>query len=442
MSQIAPNILIIDDAAYFRLLVRHMLQSALPDATLTEYDPVSNGRPDEDFDWGQFDVLLLDYKLGDEDGIAWFKAYKHMPGFPATIIFTGEGNESIAVLAMKSGVDDYLTKVDLTVDKLKVAIVEAYEAIEERREQAAESVGAPGDSDHTILGNPEQLMAKVTGRDLLLNPEVIPGYRVLDKLGSGATATAYLAERDEDGRRLVLKVLNAELMDNRTLFQRFLAEYRLIREIKSRYLVCISEQGFTEDHCFIVMEYFSGGDLRRRIDQGLEPSKALYFLAQLAVGLHALHGKGIVHRDIKPENIMFREDGSLALVDFGIARQMEHDAGLTRHGELFGTPHYISPEQLAGDVADFRSDLFSLGVILYEMLTGTRPFQADSLYNLFYKQMNEDVPALPGDLQPYNALVQRLLAKAPDDRFQSAAELFRHLQNEWGIGRRKENVGG
>lgn len=434
------NILIIDDAAYFRLLVRHMLQSVMPDAVLTEYDPVSAGRPDEHFDWSGYDVLLLDYKLGEEDGIAWFKTYRHMPGFPATIIFTGEGNESIAVLAMKAGVDDYLTKVDLTNDKLKAAIDEAYQNLLERRAQlaspAAMDSGANVVTDQTVLGVSADQVARPGSRDLLLNPEAIDGYRVLEKLGSGATATAYLAERDSDGRRQVLKVLNAELMDDRTLFQRFLAEYRMIREIKSRYLVSIVDQGFTEHYCYIVMEYFSGGDLRARIEQGIAPKKALFYLAQLAIGLHALHAKGIVHRDIKPENIMFREDGSLALVDFGIARQMEHDAGLTRHGELFGTPHYISPEQLGGEAADFRSDIFSLGVILYEMLVGDRPFQADSLYNLFYKQMNEPVPSLAGELSAYEGLMQRLLAKKPEDRFASVAELFRLLQEQWGVGRR------
>ncbi|MGB1110418.1 MAG: protein kinase domain-containing protein, partial [Gammaproteobacteria bacterium] len=364
------RILIIDDAAYFRLLVRHMLKRVLPEAVIEEYDPDELGRPDIDFQWSQFDVLLLDYKLGDEDGLDWFMAYKAMPGFPPTIMFTGEGNESLAVRAMKSGVEDYLTKNDLSPDRLATALKEAVESARQRQSNVRNTVAAQSGQS---ASNPWDLSA---------TPDAIAGYHIDRKLGSGASASAYLARRQGDSKDVVLKVLNPELMDRKTLLQRFVSEYRIISSVKSRYVVDIYDQGFTEEFCYLSMEYLPKGDLRQRMEKGISPKQAIYYIAQLAVGVHGMHRAGIVHRDIKPENIMFRRDGTLAIVDFGIARHVEHEAGLTRQGEVYGTPHYISPEQISGQAADHRSDLYSLGVILYEMLAGVRPFQASSLYNL------------------------------------------------------------
>ena len=144
-------------------------------------------------------------------------------------------------------------------------------------------------------------------------------------------------------------------------------------------------------------------------------------------GLEYLHSKRIIHRDLKPQNILFRENGRLAIVDFGLAKDLGADSSLTQHGALMATPRYMSPEQFLGLPADARSDLYSLGVIFVEMLSGRRVFEAENPAGLIYQHVHGPVPQLPAKLSGYQPIVDRLLAKKPVDRFQSARELFAYI---------------
>ena len=173
------------------------------------------------------------------------------------------------------------------------------------------------------------------------------------------------------------------------------------------------------------------GDLRTVFGPGMTRTRALEIVRQLAGALAAIHSHGIVHRDIKPENVMLRSDGSVALADFGIAKSMLQAESLgftqTRHGDVVGTPFYMSPEQIGGKAVTARSDLYSLGVMLFEMLDGKRPFMAESLELLLAKHLHADTPALPVvhvDLQP---IINRLMAKNPDARYASAEALLADL---------------
>ena len=172
------------------------------------------------------------------------------------------------------------------------------------------------------------------------------------------------------------------------------------------------------------MEHLPGGDLKTRIAEGISPEFAVGYLADIAQGLEAVHNAGVVHRDLKPTNIMFRDDGSLALTDFGLSRSSEDVASLTTSGEILGTPMYMSPEQGTGEVADARSDLYSAGIMFYEMLVGERPFTAPSAPFLIYQHIQAAVPRLPEGLTRFQALVDALLAKAPVDRVPSARALL------------------
>jgi serine/threonine protein kinase len=206
--------------------------------------------------------------------------------------------------------------------------------------------------------------------------------------------------------------------------KRFQREYRLISAIENEHVARIYDAGFTGEYPYIAMEYLAGGTLAARIFEGMTSLVALRLTAQIARALDAIHTHGIVHRDLKPQNIMFRENGRPVIVDFGLAKNLGSDTVLTRHGQVMATPRYMSPEQCMGEPADARSDLYSLGVMFYEMLTGRKLFESEGPVALVQMHVHGEVPALPKRLAGYQGIMDRLLAKNPAERFQSARELF------------------
>jgi eukaryotic-like serine/threonine-protein kinase len=181
------------------------------------------------------------------------------------------------------------------------------------------------------------------------------------------------------------------------------------------------------------MEYFSGGDLRSRMNGPLPWRDALVYVRQLAAALGALHDIGVLHRDVKPGNVLLRDDGSVAFIDFGLARQLDLESDITGRGAIFGTPHYMSPEQGHGLTLDGRSDLYSLGVVLYEMLTGVKPFRAETPLAVIYMHANEPLPGLPPTVAHLQPLLDALLAKRPAGRPASAAELIARVDELLGL---------
>jgi serine/threonine protein kinase len=176
------------------------------------------------------------------------------------------------------------------------------------------------------------------------------------------------------------------------------------------------------------MEYLDGGDLKQRIKEGIMAPVEAKYLRQIASALATVHGVGILHRDLKPGNIMLRRDNSVALIDFGLARRLRLDMEITDHGEIFGTPYYMSPEQGHGDDVDERSDIYSLGVIFFEMLTGDKPYHSDTAMGIIYKHAQAPVPLLPARLADYQSLINMMLAKEPENRIQTAAEVEEWLR--------------
>ena len=262
-------------------------------------------------------------------------------------------------------------------------------------------------------------------------PLQIKGYRVLSKIGEGGMSNVFLAERDADGAQVALKILNARPSDDPQLLQRFIQESALISDIDHTNVVKIYDKGFTEDYAYIAMEYFTGGSLKDVIDGGLTPRQALSLLAQAAAALAEIHRLGIVHRDVKPANMMLRADGTMVLADFGIAKRSEGDMAKTVHGEFFGTPYYISPEQANGKPATERSDIYSLGIIFYEMLTNQRPFDGNSIVELITQHLHAPVPRLPEALADYQELLDGMLAKDPAERLQNADAVLAVIDRVW-----------
>jgi len=211
-------------------------------------------------------------------------------------------------------------------------------------------------------------------------------------------------------------------------FQRFLQEHEIVQRIASDAVVRLYDLGVSDEHAWLVMEYFPRGDLRRRMRRGLTPREALRYALAIARALSAVHAAGVLHRDLKPGNVMLREDGTIALIDFGLSKDAALALDITDTGTIFGTPHYMSPEQGHAEAIDARSDLYSLGVILFEMLTGSKPFRADNPMAIVYKHRKEAVPRLPEKFAALQPLTDRLLAKSPAERFGSAAELATELR--------------
>jgi hypothetical protein len=255
---------------------------------------------------------------------------------------------------------------------------------------------------------------------------MIRGHRCIRQVGSGGMCRIYLAESERAGTLVVLKVFSQvpDVSERNISFDRFLQEYEIVAGLKHQNIVRIHDLGIADDHAYIAMEHFPAGDLRHRMKAPLLPATALNFLEQMASALEAIHSVGVLHRDLKPANVMLRVDGSLCLIDFGLAKANEMEVSLTGTREIFGTPYYMSPEQGHAEEIDGRSDLYSLGVMFYEMLTGHKPYTGATAMEVIYKHKRADLPEIAPQYANYRGILLRLLAKSPADRYQSARELL------------------
>ncbi len=258
---------------------------------------------------------------------------------------------------------------------------------------------------------------------------MIRGHRCIRQVGSGGMCKIYLAESERGGTLVVLKVFSQvpDVSERLLGFDRFLQEYEIVAALNHRNIVRIHELGVADDHAYIAMEHFPAGDLRQRMKSPLSADLALYYLEQMASALEAIHEVGVLHRDLKPANVMLRPDGTLCLIDFGLAKGNETEAELASTREIFGTPYYMSPEQGHAELLDERSDLYSLGVVFYEMLTGRKPYTGSTAMEVIYKHKRTELPGVAPQLAIYEPMLRRLLAKAPEDRFQTAREVLQAI---------------
>jgi TonB family protein len=254
----------------------------------------------------------------------------------------------------------------------------------------------------------------------------IPGYKILKELGKGGMARVYLAFEEKLEREVALKVLLRSLTEEEEITKRFLREAKTAGRLRHSNIVSIYDVGQAGDRYYFAMERL-GDSLKERIGRRaqtpLQPVEFLRITKQLAGALSYAHNEGFIHRDIKPENILFRKDGTPVLVDFGIARAIDSETKTSKTWMSLGTPYYMSPEQVNGAELDNRTDLYSLGVVLYEMLTGEVPYDGANFISISMKHLQEPVPQLPHSLNRYQPIIDKMMAKNREERVQNGAEI-------------------
>lgn len=382
--------------------IRERLAACRPQAQLTVHRPIQQGSLAPEFLAQGFDAVLLAPDWPGGRGLTWARELAGRVGFAPLVLLRRGGDNSAESDAAALGA--YSLSDDLDGE----AFVRVLDAAEERQRYAR-----------------AVWRASSAGRDAQrFGDAFIRGYRRIRRLSAGPLTDLYVAESERAGTLVGIKVARDRQDEGQPIdvFRRFLQEYEIAQRIDNPDVVRIHDLGVSDEHAWLVMEYFPLGDLRRCMRAGIAPREALRMGALIALALATIHAAGVLHRDLKPGNVMLREDGSIGLIDFGLSKDAALALDLTDTGTIFGTPHYMSPEQGHAEAIDARSDLYSLGVILYEMLTGEKPYRADNPMAIVYMHRKEPVPRLPERFAAVQPVLERLLAKRPEERLGSARE--------------------
>lgn len=255
----------------------------------------------------------------------------------------------------------------------------------------------------------------------------IPNFTLGKEIGRGGMARVFLGEQLEPKRKVAIKIVTPQGNDPKIL-EDLQKEGDTVAQFSHPNIVTVFSCGVIEQNYYLAMEILSGGDLAQKIESGITELESFNIMLDMAKALEHSHKRGTLHRDIKPENILFHEDGQAVLVDFGIAKAQNTVSEFTRVGAVVGTPHYMSPERALGKEIDERSDIYALGVVLYEMLMGKKVFEGGDTFAISYAHVHEPIPELPPEKANYQTLLNKLLAKNPDDRFQTTTQLISQLK--------------
>lgn len=435
-TPVSQHILIVDDDARYGAWLSAHVGAVLPDAHIEFIDIQEFSRRRGRVQFRDWDALLLAMNFGasiddaSAEGLGWLRRLRDQTQLPPIIAIASGGNELTAVRAIRLGASDYLPKHLLTPARLSTALKIAMRSVERRRH--SESTRKPDTPPPTRM----PAAGAVPGAQARLPRSLIPRYAILDVLGESDRAVVYLATSFELDALVALKVSRLEdepqsaAADSATghaARQNFGREYEALAAIHDPSIIDIYDYGIHEGREYLAMEYFPRGDLKARLQHPMEADEALDYLRRIGRALQVVHAAGLVHRDLKPPNVMLRENDEIVLIDFGLARSVSAATTTTHTGMLRGSPYYMSPEQAQGASLDARSDLYSLGIVLFEMLTGRKPFVGATAIEVLQNHVSAPIPRLPAEHAALQPLLDRLLAKLPGQRFASAEELLAAL---------------
>ena len=382
------------------------------------------------------DLILSDIYLPGLDGYGLLSALRAQPATEdiPVILMTARADHEGFRRGMKLGADDYLTKPldrDELLDAVQARLRRAGKLGGAEQVPASQgAIRAPTSRESAATSSSSRVPAPTptptpapAAEDVRLFTR-LTDYTLVRKIAEGGMSAIYLADQKSTQRRVVLKMIPLKKGMPQEAIDRFVQEHKLLERLQHPNIVAIYAQGFNDERLYIAMEYFQNGCLTEHLAGALSEEKSFSYAIQIAKGLEAAHRAGIVHRDLKPDNIMVRNDGSLALTDFGIAKDLNADSALTRHGEVFGTPSYIAPEQALGQAVGPAADVYSLGVILFQMLTGRKPYQANDPQNILYQHINSPLPQLPEDLKQWQDVINFLMTKSPQTRPRDASAVL------------------
>jgi DNA-binding NarL/FixJ family response regulator len=350
-------------------------------------------------------LLIVEFmKQSSSDPVAVVaRLHARAPVVPV-LVFARHGDERSAARAMKAGAADYWPIHSVDVAEL-----------------AASLQTFLGTADSPEVQDSAKLTAGTSATESAGFPDV-PGYHLLKKIAHSSSATVYLARNSDLAQMVALKVQTIRGLPSVSDEdqQRFERECEILSSLNHRSIADVIDFGITPDYLYLALEYFPCGSMRERLKNPVSEADALNYARQMGGALQVVHGAGIIHRDLKPSNIMLTTDNRVVLIDFGSARAQLVSQDLSRSDLMTGTPYYVCPEQISGQDPDQRGDLYSLGVIFYEMLAGRLPFTGNTLSDIFDGHREGVVPPLPAARARFEPLIQRLLAKNPDQRFATA----------------------
>ena len=403
------RLLIVDRDARYREWLRNHLGVLFPDGAITAIDAREFESRLETLTRQEFHLVMFVAQFGyspedpHSEGLEWLRLLRDRVEFPAVIAVAEDGNELTAVRALQLGAVDYLPKRLMSPDRLRTAVRLALRRVELDAQAAEPPVE-------------ESSEASQVARSLR---DPIPGYTIRKTIGESDKALVYLASSEKLGTDVALKVTKSDNDDQQDQ-QVFAREYEALSALRNPSIVTIYDYGTNAGREFLAMEYFPRGDFKSRLLRGILEVDALRYLEQIARALQVVHEAGILHRDLKPPNLMLRENDTIVLIDFGLARNFGGGPSNTRTGVLRGSPYYMSPEQALGEDLDGRTDLYSLGILFYEMLTGRKPYSGLSAMDVLQQHVTAPLPQLPHSNVHLQALLEGFIAKSRDDRFATA----------------------
>jgi FixJ family two-component response regulator len=401
--------LVVHDELELRLKLADMVRTCWAQATVDTCTRTSaRGTTAERNEPYQALLAVIDFAAPSDDGAGAVavlqKLREQAAGVPIIVIASG-GDERAAVRAMREGVADYWPLHALNATDLGAALRDAARVQATRRERRSSA-----------------------GSESIFE---VPGYRLVKRIAQSTRAIVYLAHSDQMPQPVALKIQpirSGEAVSSNDR-DRFLRECQLLSQLNNRAVADVYDYGVTDACFYLAMEYFPCGSLRERLRNPLIQAESFNYTLQIAVALKVLHKSGVFHRDLKPSNLMLTEDNRLVLIDFGLARSSLLRIDVTSPNERVGTPYYMSPEQIEGHDPDERCDLYSLGVILFEMLAGAVPYAGHTVREILDQHRTAAIPQLPERAALYQPLVNRLLAKSPAERFASADQLIEALKD-------------